>query len=285
MGVRPFTQLAPYSEGGEDGRIYQEVNDALTGQTASAERVDDQNKLVLSVAVPIASASAPSMACCSSPPKAATSTTFCARSASPCSRSSWSPSRVMLLSSLYLAGTIAEPVRRLAAAADLVRFGSGGRDAIPGFPERNDEIGDLADSLKAMTAALYDRIDAIESFAADVAHELKNPLTSLACAMEMLVRAPDEATRAAADGARARRREAHRPADHRHFRRLAAGRGTVARGPQPVDLSHLLEDHRRDLSTSPDRGKNVAVTLARRTAAPAPRCWAATKGWARCSAT
>src|SRR6201999_3610471 len=63
---------------------------------------------------------------------------------------------------------------------------SGGRDAIPGFPERTDEIGDLADSLKEMTAALYDRIGAIERFAADVAHELKNPLTSLASAMEML---------------------------------------------------------------------------------------------------
>ena len=57
----------------------------------------------------------------------------------------------MLLSSLYLAGTIAEPVRRLAAAADRVRCGRGGRDDIPSLPERNDEIGDLADSLTAMT--------------------------------------------------------------------------------------------------------------------------------------
>jgi two-component system sensor histidine kinase ChvG len=99
------------------------------------------------------------------------------------------------LSSLYLAGTIAEPVRRLAAAADRVRSGASGRGAIPNFPERNDEIGDLADSLKSMTAGLYDRIDAIESFAADVAHELKNPLTSLASAVEMFSRAKDDATR------------------------------------------------------------------------------------------
>src|SRR5581483_10145739 len=90
---------------------------------------------------------------------------------------------------------IAEPVRRLAAAADQVRQGRAGRDAIPGFPERNDEIGDLADSFKEMTAALYDRIGAIERFAADVAHELKNPLTSLSSAMEMLVRAKDDETR------------------------------------------------------------------------------------------
>ena len=57
----------------------------------------------------------------------------------------------MLLSSLYLAGTIAEPVKRLAAAADRVRSGAGGRGDIPNFPERTDEIGDLADSLRSMT--------------------------------------------------------------------------------------------------------------------------------------
>jgi two-component system sensor histidine kinase ChvG len=101
---------------------------------------------------------------------------------------------VMLLSSLYLAGTIAEPVKRLAAAADRVRSGRG-RGDIPNFPERDDEIGDLADSLKSMTAGLYDRIDAIERFAADVAHELKNPLTSLASAVEMFSRAKDDASR------------------------------------------------------------------------------------------
>ena len=53
MGVRPFAQLEPYYEGGEDGRVYHEVNTALAGATATAERVDDQNRLVLSVAVPV----------------------------------------------------------------------------------------------------------------------------------------------------------------------------------------------------------------------------------------
>src|ERR1044071_3127975 len=53
MGVRPFAQLQPYYEAGEDGRVYREVERALAGSTASAERVDDQNRLVLSVAVPI----------------------------------------------------------------------------------------------------------------------------------------------------------------------------------------------------------------------------------------
>jgi two-component system sensor histidine kinase ChvG len=195
MGVRPFVQLAPYSEGGSDGRIYQEVDDALAGQTASAERVDDQNKLVLSVAVPVQGV------------RAIYGVLFVSTEGGDIDDILRQERftlfevflvafAVMLLSSFYLAGTIAEPVRRLAAAADRVRQGMGGRDAIPGLPERHDEIGDLADSLKEMTAALYDRIGTIERFAADVAHELKNPLTSLASAVEMLVRTPDEAARA-----------------------------------------------------------------------------------------
>src|SRR5205823_8989481 len=102
---------------------------------------------------------------------------------------------VMMISSLYLSGVIAEPIRRLAAAADRVRKGHAAREAIPSMEERGDEIGDLSASLSAMTRALYDRIDAIESFAADVAHELKNPLTSLGGAVEMLGRAKDDESR------------------------------------------------------------------------------------------
>jgi two-component system sensor histidine kinase ChvG len=194
MGVRPFAELPSYSEGGHDGSIYQEVDDAMTGQISSAERVDDQNKLILSVAMPIQRF------------RAIYGELFVTTEGGDIDGILRQERvnllgvilvafAVMLLSSLYLAGTIAEPVRHLAAAADLVRQGRAGRDAIPGLPGRNDEIGDLADSLKEMTAALYDRIGAIERFAADVAHELKNPLTSLASAMEMLVRAPDEAAR------------------------------------------------------------------------------------------
>ncbi len=166
----------------------------------------------------------------------------------------------MLLSSLYLAGTIAEPVRRLAAAADRVRQGRAGRDAIPGFPERNDEIGDLADSLKEMTAALYDRIGAIERFAADVAHELKNPLTSLASAMEMLVRAPDEAAR--------QKLMALVRADVKRIDRLITDISDASRldaelsreARTEIDLSHLLKTI-VEIYDVTDRGKKVAVTL------------------------
>ena len=95
---------------------------------------------------------------------------------------------VMLVLSLSLANTIAEPVRRLADAAERVRRGIRSRQQIPDFTARSDEIGHLSRALRDMTRALYNRLDAIESFAADVAHELKNPLTSLRSALETLPR-------------------------------------------------------------------------------------------------
>jgi two-component system, OmpR family, sensor histidine kinase ChvG len=95
-------------------------------------------------------------------------------------------SLVTLLLSALLAGTIANPIRRLSDAAQKVRRGISKRVEIPNFSTRKDEIGHLSGSLHEMTNALYDRIDAIEAFAADVAHELKNPLTSLRSAVETL---------------------------------------------------------------------------------------------------
>ncbi|MBT8471822.1 MAG: HAMP domain-containing protein [Marinicaulis sp.] len=93
-----------------------------------------------------------------------------------------------ILSSLMLTATIAQPIRQLAIGADKVREGimAAGRARIPDFTHRKDEIGELSGSLKSMTQAIYARIDAIESFAADVAHELKNPLTSIRSAAETL---------------------------------------------------------------------------------------------------
>ncbi len=93
---------------------------------------------------------------------------------------------VALLLSALLAGTIARPITRLSAAAERVRRGINKRVEIPDFTARRDEVGRLSGSLRDMTQALYKRIDAIEAFAADVAHELKNPLTSLRSAVETL---------------------------------------------------------------------------------------------------
>ena len=93
---------------------------------------------------------------------------------------------VALMLSALLAGTIAQPIRKLSAAAVRVRRGINKRVEIPDFTARKDEIGQLSGSLRDMTTALYQRIEAIEAFAADVSHELKNPLTSLRSAVETL---------------------------------------------------------------------------------------------------
>ncbi len=98
---------------------------------------------------------------------------------------------VTVLLSIYLAGTIGRPVRRLAAAAERVRRGHGRQVTIPDFTGRGDEIGDLSGALRDMTSALWRRMDAIEHFAADVAHEIKNPLTSLRSAVETAARVDD----------------------------------------------------------------------------------------------
>ena len=98
---------------------------------------------------------------------------------------------VTILLSIYLARTIANPILRLATAAEQVRRDRHRRYSIPDFNKRSDEIGQLAAALRDMTQALWLRIDAIERFAADVAHELKNPLTSMRSAVETAARIND----------------------------------------------------------------------------------------------
>lgn len=88
--------------------------------------------------------------------------------------------------SLFLARTIVRPLRRLARAAVRVRLGRAREVVVPRLPERRDEIGHLARSLSDMSQALRARIDATEAFAADLTHELKNPLASLRSAVESL---------------------------------------------------------------------------------------------------
>ena len=93
---------------------------------------------------------------------------------------------VMLISSLLLNSLIAQPVRRLSRAADRVRLSRARAISLPDLAKRDDELGDLTRSLEDMTQALSERMDAIESFAADVAHEIRNPLTSMRSAVETL---------------------------------------------------------------------------------------------------
>jgi two-component system sensor histidine kinase ChvG len=241
MGVRPFTRLAPYFEAGNDGRVYKEVGVALGGDTAGAERLDQQNRLVLSVAVPVQRFRTVYGVLLLSTEGGDIDNILREERASLIGISVVALI-VMLASSLYLSGAIAQPIRQLAAAADRVRSGRAGREVIPSMSDRGDEIGDLANSLSAMTRALYDRIDAIESFAADVAHELKNPLTSLKSAVEMLVRAES-------DGASRERLMAIARNDIKRIDRLITDISDASRldaelsreTGEPVELAKLLE--------------------------------------------
>jgi two-component system sensor histidine kinase ChvG len=194
MGVRPNAHYEPYFEGGQDGKVYVEVTTALLGVTASTKRVDEHNKLVLSTAAPVQRF------------KAIYGVLYVSTEGGDIDdilrleRTKLIEvfalaTLLMIGASLYLSWNIAEPMRHLAEAADRVRQGRSGRETIPDMRDRGDEIGDLAEAMSTMTRALYDRIDAIESFAADVAHEIKNPLTSLRSAVDMFVRAKDEDSR------------------------------------------------------------------------------------------
>ncbi|KQN26259.1 histidine kinase [Sphingomonas sp. Leaf33] len=100
-------------------------------------------------------------------------------------------SLLSVLLSLFLARTIVRPLRRLARAAVRVRLGRAREVVVPRLPDRRDEIGLLARALSDMSGALRDRIDAMEAFAADVTHELKNPLASLRSAVDGLGRVTD----------------------------------------------------------------------------------------------
>lgn len=99
------------------------------------------------------------------------------------------------LLSLFLARTIVAPLRLLARAAVRVKQGRDREVEVPRLPQRSDEIGLLARAVSDMTGALRQRIDAVDTFAADVAHEIKNPLASLRSAVDTLARVEDPALR------------------------------------------------------------------------------------------
>ncbi len=170
-----------------NGKSLPEVADALLGKVGATVRVNGAGETIVSVAVPIQPASTVRGGLMLSTRGGDIDKVI--------NSERWAILRfflviaaVMLLLSLSLANTIAEPVRKLAEAAERVRRGIKSRQQIPDFGDRSDEIGHLSRALGDMTQALYSRIDAIESFAADVAHELKNPLTSLRSAVETLPR-------------------------------------------------------------------------------------------------
>ena len=179
--------LPEYKEApGGDGSIYPEVMNALTGVRGAVVRVNEKGELIVSVAVPVQRFRAVlGVLLLSTQAGDIDKIVHAERLAIMRVFGVASLGTVVL--SLLLSSTIANPLRRLSAAAIRVRRGGAKeREEIPDFSSRQDEIGNLSVALREMTTALYDRIDAIESFAADVSHELKNPLTSLRSAVETL---------------------------------------------------------------------------------------------------
>jgi len=178
--------LPLYTEiGGANGKAYPEVATALTGTSVPIVRVNDKGELVVSVAVPIQHMRAVLGVLLLST-RGGDIDNIVAAERWGIVRVSLFAAAVTIVLSIILANTIAGPVQRLSAAAERVRHSVRARAQIPDFTDRTDEIGHLSGALRDMTNALYKRIDAIESFAADVAHELKNPLTSLRSATETL---------------------------------------------------------------------------------------------------
>ena len=178
----------------ERGMDYEEVADALKGQKRSMVRVNSRGEVIVSVAVPVLrSRTIHGSLMLSTQGDDIDQMVTAERLA--ILKVGGVASVVMIVLSLLLASTIAGPVRRLADSAERVRRRIKTRVEIPDFTRRRDEIGHLSGALRDMTGALYNRIEAIEMFAADVAHELKNPLTSLRSAVETLPLARNEHSR------------------------------------------------------------------------------------------
>ena len=183
--------LPPYQERNEQiADDYEEVLSALAGESGGEVRIDRRRRLVLSVAVPVQryrqvlgglmlSKGGDDVARAVEARRGDSLIVFAIALA------------VTVMLSFYLASTIARPIHRLARAADQVRQGQGRVYEIPDFTNRGDEIGDLSTALREMTNALWARLDAIEGFAADVSHEIKNPLSSLRSAVETVSRVKD----------------------------------------------------------------------------------------------
>ena len=180
--------------GPQNGKSYEEVANALKGFKSSMVRINERGEVIVSVAVPVQRFRAVRGALMLSTQGADIDDMVGAERLA-IFKVFLVAAGVMVVLSFLLAGTIAGPVRRLAESAQLVRRRIRSRVEIPDFTRRRDEIGHLSGTLRDMTNALYRRIEAIESFAADVAHELKNPLTSLRSAVETLPLAKTDESR------------------------------------------------------------------------------------------
>ena len=224
----------------ESAADYREVRRALGGDDGSMVRVSERGRLILSFAIPVQRY------------KNVYGALMLSISSAEIDRSVREVRQdivqvfgivfiLSLLLSLYLARAISQPINRLATAADRMRRMRSRSVQIPTFADRRDEIGDLSAALNGLTTELFDRMDAIERFAADVSHELKNPLSSLRSAVETVGRIDDPEKR--------KRLMAVIEQDVDRLDRLITDIANASRldaelarlAPGPVDLRKLLE--------------------------------------------
>ena len=237
----------------DNGRDFPEVNAALNGAKVSLVRLNDRGQIIVLVAVPVQRFRAVLGALVLSTTGGEIDDVLRAERQVVLMTFGFVALVTVLLSTL-LASTIALPLRKLAAAAERVRRGINKRVEIPDFSGRGDEIGDLSGAVRDMTNALYNRIAAIEAFAADVSHELKNPLTSLRSAVETLAYAktPEQRERLVEIVKHDVRRLDRLITDISDASRLDA---ELARGEaQAFDLSQLLEIDRELCQRHPQGG-------------------------------
>jgi two-component system sensor histidine kinase ChvG len=183
QGFRLTPQFAPPSRQEVEGALRREVAAALTGRHQAGMRPGDRGDRVVSVSIPIQHVRAVLGVVTL---EASDVDAIIARERMALIPFILIAVAVNVVSSLLLNSLVAQPVLRLARAADRVRAARARAISLPDLAKRDDEVGDLTRSLEAMTHSLSERMDAIEAFAADVAHEIRNPLTSLRSAVETL---------------------------------------------------------------------------------------------------
>lgn len=192
QNILPQTNLPIYDETNDgNGLMYEEVVNAVDGNIKHAIRKKKNGETVVSVAVPVRKQQ--------NILGVLQLTTQAGDIDRIIRNDRWAIISVFIIASIItlilamiLASTIAIPLRKLSDAAERVKIRIKRREKIPDFSNRYDEIGHLSETLQEMTQSLYTRIEHIESFAADVSHEIKNPLTSLQSAVETLPKTKNE---------------------------------------------------------------------------------------------
>lgn len=189
-------EVQVYKEiGNANGQAYPEVREALNGQDAAMLLLNRKGEQIVSVAVPITRfKKVMGVLLLSTPPGEIDK--VLSESRSDLWPLAFFAGIASIATGLFLARTVAGPMQRLSATAEHVTRDITARTTLPDFADRQDEVGQLAQAFSAMTSSLYERIEASEKFAADVAHELKNPLTAASSMAQSLEYARTDEDRA-----------------------------------------------------------------------------------------